>query len=100
MSYFSSKGVDLAKAILHSKLTGQANLLKYLGRSRNSESILSAGYRVGELAKEILDILGNRIEVARDILVNTEAKTARIYWMAIGEALPKTLKFPGRIPRR
>ncbi|MEM1712614.1 MAG: CRISPR-associated endonuclease Cas1 [Acidilobaceae archaeon] len=97
---YSSVNTSLAKAmireIVYSKIHNQAQVLKYVGKSRREDRIIEGGWEVEHTAQEILEIPIDKVN-PEDIR-SIEAKAARRYWSIVSELLPESLGFKGRDP--
>ncbi len=97
---YSSVGGRLANAIVreivYSKVHNQAQVLKYMGRSRRENRIVEAGWEVEYVAQEIQGIPLE--EVSPETLMSLEARAAKRYWPIVVELLPSSLGFNGRDP--
>ncbi|MEM0340428.1 MAG: CRISPR-associated endonuclease Cas1 [Acidilobaceae archaeon] len=97
---YSNVNTSLAKAIIremiYSKVYNQAQVLKYMGKSRRESRIIEGGWEVEHIAREVLETPIDRVN-PEDIM-SIEAKAARRYWNMVSELLPGSLGFAGRDP--
>ena len=85
------RGLNIAKALIESKIVNKAWLLKYLGKSRRCGSLRNCGYRVERQVA--------RLKVCNDsaCVLEAEAAASRTYWDCIASnALPPDYRFRGR----
>jgi CRISPR-associated protein Cas1 len=105
LAYRDRRGVDLAIAFARSKVTNQANFLRYLARYRE-EAAPEVGRLLNEEAERIRDGLeelrhlkGDTAEEVRGQILSIEGRTAQRYWDALKAVIPEEYGWPGRVTR-
>ena len=86
----NGKGLYVAKVITRAKIMNQANLLRYIGRSRRVDSLRDEAVKLDELAMGL-----ERAGDASSIM-EVEAQAARHYWQSIAQVAPPEYGFKGR----
>lgn len=106
-------GLDVVLAFGCGKLSNQANLLKYIAKSRkDSQPELYEELRrtAAEIEDGILELAQYRslpefregsltVDAVRDQLLGIEGRAAERYWSAVAQVLPEKYAFPGRLRR-
>ncbi|MGC8544285.1 MAG: CRISPR-associated endonuclease Cas1 [Vulcanisaeta sp.] len=86
----NGKGVHVAKLVVKAKIMNQANLVRYLGRSRRDEALRDEAVKLDELAMGVEGISDSTG------LMEVEAQAARHYWQSLAQVLPPEYGFRGR----
>lgn len=86
----------IASEIVYSKIYNQAQVIKYIGKSRRDERIVEAGREIEYIGTEVQ--LHSLEKFSVETLMNIEAKAAKRYWSIVAEILPSHLGFNGRNP--
>ncbi len=96
-SHFNGLYLQIAKAILYSKLANQAGFMKYLARRLGVESFREAYYDIIGLFKEIAGLDDMELDELRKRIINIEARAAVKYWQAVTYLVkPGETGFTGR----
>ncbi len=101
LGYYDQRGVDIAKAVVVSKLYNQRYLLYTYGKRREDLRDFCLE-RVAEIDREIDLVKGFEaecIDSVRGSLLGAEGRGSNSYWRGIQKILPKQLEFPGRVGR-
>jgi len=104
-AYNDFRGVQLAKSFARAKMFNQAAMLRMLAKNRKNRDPETATRLYGkadkilEFSREIEMVIGDRIDLVRETIVNREAEGARLYWSSIASLLPHELGFRGRVTK-
>ncbi len=89
-AYMTDKRIEIARVIVKSKIFNQANLLRYMAKSRREDWLRDEAIRLDEIALSADKARGP------DELIQVEAHAARLYWQTVAQLLPKEYGFTGR----
>jgi CRISPR-associated protein Cas1 len=87
-AYYSSKGVEIAKAILSAKINNQIALLERLGFD---------GHKLDYLLVKLSKIKGGKIDNVRTRLMGIESRVSKPYFNHLRTLFPKFLQTPKRM---
>ena len=102
LAYMDKRAVEIARWILQSKLTNQAEVLKYFAKSRRKSPEVASKlrdlayeieFKLMELARVEAEVLTSDV---REKFLSIEAVAARSYWGGVRLLLPEKLGFTGR----
>jgi CRISPR-associated protein Cas1 len=99
LSYEDRRGVILGKAFATGKLRNAANNLKYYAKHRKSADRAAYDFvyrrvdRIQDLAVQVAEIEGARVDEVRAALLNAEGRGAALYWEGVKRMVPD---FAGR----
>ncbi len=102
-AYLDKRGLEIAKWVLASKLLNQAEILRYLAKSRRRSEISNllrdSAIQIEQRVLMMQEIRGVCMsDDRRQELMSIEAVAAKYYWNAIKSVLPSDLRFEGRDP--
>lgn len=86
-AYFSEKGAHLAKCFVRAKVENLGYFLRSLAKTRKSDAIKDSGNRILEFSGRV-EALEGRIDAIRNKLLGIEGECSKIYFQALGDALP------------
>src|SRR5690606_4356362 len=105
LAYYDQRGVSLATAFAAGKIRNQINLLKYFAKYRRKARpdtfarIMAAVSEMEAILARADEHTGSNVDEVRPRLMAMEGQAARHYWEMVGELLPKSLSFTGRVQR-
>lgn len=101
-AYHDQRGVELAKALITSKIRNQIATLGTLAKRRKgslSQEINNKRKTIEQRLEEIEDIHGPNIESIRGTLMGFEGDAASTYWSALTSIIPPKFNFNTRSGR-
>jgi CRISPR-associated protein Cas1 len=96
------RGVAFAKLIVAGKLTNQERLLRYFGKylkqadPERFERVDRVADQIADLRPTVQQMVGARIDDARDSLMGYEGTAGRLYWDGVKEIIGQRAEFMGR----
>ena len=106
LAYDDDRGVALAAALAEGKVRNQAQMLKYLAKSRKERAPAAYAFlrSAANALQKVVTTLHAWREMARDrgveaergALLAIEGRAAQVYWDGIAQVLPPELGWPGR----
>lgn len=84
-------GIHVARVVTRAKIMNQANLLRYVSKSRRVDSLRDEAVKLDELAMGLEGGVGDASRI-----MEVEAQAARHYWQSIAQVIPPEYGFRGR----
>jgi len=105
LAYRDRRGVELAVAFARSKITNQANFLRYTAKYREEAApevgrlLKKEAERVRDSLDELRHLKGDTVEEVRGQILSVEGRAAQRYWDALKAVVPESYGWPGRVTR-
>ena len=95
-AYKGTKGLELVKKVIASKIENQSTLLRYYSKNRKGAKFDSTSENLCVNAQKIRDIAGENISMVRTNVLSLEALSSKTYWKCFSELMHLDCGFSSR----
>ncbi len=97
-AYNNTRGLELIKKVIASKIENQNALLRYYSKNLKAAKLDSTSESLRVNAQKVRDIVGENISAVRTSVLSFEALSSKTYWKRFAELLHLDYGFSSRDP--